>query len=422
VSQTLVIGGALFDGTGGRYTEGAAILVEQSRISAIGKRVDFGQDFRGNVVDASGLYVVPGLINVHAHLTFMYRVGPPPQQMGRPCPETTVHAVRTAALLLSQGITTARDMGGRDGIPVAIRNAIEAGEMPGPRIITCGRPICVTGGHGAQICAEADGPDGVRRAARQELRDGADFVKVMASHDPWPMPGADAEQTRPEMQLDEIRAAFAEAEAWGKPTACHVMGTTAIERVVSAGVRILEHGQYLTPALAQEMARRHVYYTPTLSSYDAQTMQPRFGRGEAWARAHDALIPAHRRAIEAALQAGIRILNGTDSVGCYAEEVDLLRRYGMTAADTLASCTLTAAQALGMDGEIGTIAPGKYADIVALRGDPLADPFALEEVEFVMKAGRLHRPGDLTYAERTVPPGWDMVLLARHAVEAVGRS
>jgi imidazolonepropionase-like amidohydrolase len=196
------------------------------------------------------------------------------------------------------------------------------------------------------------------------------------------------------------------------------MGSTAIRRVVESGVDIIEHGQYLTPELAREMARRGVAYTPTLSSYDTQTMHPRFVRGQAWKTAHDELLAGHAGAIAAALDAGVRILNGTDSVGCYAEEVELLREAGMSAVDSLLACTRYPAEALAMAADVGTVEEGKRADIVILEEDPLADPYALEAVALVLKGGRAYSPSELTYFERVTRPEWNMVELARHPAPA----
>ena len=138
------------------------------------------------------------------------------------------------------------------GIALALREAINRGDMLGPRIIACNQPICATGGHASEVCVEADGADNVRHAARTQLKLGADFIKVMASHDPYPMPWD--EQTRAELTLEEIRAAYEEAHKWGKKAACHVMGKVALRNVIEAGADIIDHGTYLDDKLAQLMA------------------------------------------------------------------------------------------------------------------------------------------------------------------------
>jgi len=217
-------------------------------------------------------------------------------------------------------------------------------------------------------------------------------------HDPYTMPGS--EHTRPEMSSEEIRAVFDEARRWGKKTACHVMGRTAIANVLEAGVDVLDHGVYLDEALAERMARAGTYFCPTLSAYDRQTMNPKFQRGEDWARAHSVLVEAHEKSFEVAVRAGVKIVNGTDTTGSYAEELELMRAGGMSAMDTVLACTLNAAEALGMADCIGSIRAGMLADIVLLDANPLDDPYAIEQVYLVIKEGTPHFPGALAVFER----------------------
>jgi imidazolonepropionase-like amidohydrolase len=372
-----------------------AIVIEGTVITQITPWADFQarvlpSDF---VVDASDCFVLPGLINSHVHLTFMYSTGFGHHALQNSPVAATMHAMRVETLLLAQGITTARDMGGTHGVPLAIRESVERGRAAGPRILSCNQPICAHGGHAAHICRPASGADEWRQAAREQLAAGADFVKFMASHDPWSMPGV--EQTRPEATTAEISAAVETAHSWGRPAGAHVMGSEAIRRVLDAGIDLIEHGHYLTQDQARVMAERGVVLTPTLSSYDVQTMHPRFGRGDSWKRAHKTLIDGHRAAVDAAINAGVRMLVGTDSVGCYAEEVALLRNAGVSAVDSLLACTRYPAQAFGLLEDLGTIEVGKRADLVLLSEDPLADPYALEAVRAVFKDGAMYEPDTL---------------------------
>jgi imidazolonepropionase-like amidohydrolase len=215
----------------------------------------------------------------------------------------------------------------------------------------------------------------------------------MASHDPYPMPGM--EQTCAEMALEEIRAVFNEAQNRGKKTACHAIGSKAISNVLEAGVDVVDHGIYLNDALAERMARQGTYLCPTLSAYCNQTMNPKFQRGEAWARAHRVLVRPHEESFKAALRAGVKIVVGTDTTGSYAEELELMRGHGMPAMDTLLGCTSTAAKALGWEDRIGTLEAGKLADLVVLDSDPLTDPWAIEKVFLVIKEGILYRPREI---------------------------
>lgn len=407
----LILGGALFDGVSGKVVEDSGIEVVDGRIGRVGRRADFGAtDSSRRVIDATGKFVMPGLINMHDHLILKYALGSPYLATQRPAPELMIHAIRVAAVTLAQGITTIRDMGTTNRIALSVRDAVADGTIPGPRIIACNQPLAVTGGHAYNSSFEVDGADGFRAAAREQLKLGADFVKVMASHDPIPIAGP--EKTRPELTVEEMSAAIEVAHSWGRFTACHVMGTTAIRRVVDAGVDIIDHGIYLNDRLAEDMVKRGTVFTPTYSAYGVQTMHPRFERGKPWKALHETVLPGLHQAVQAAVRAGVAIVIGTDSTGCYAEEVALLRESGMSAADTLLACTSNAAKAMRMGDEIGTVQQGKVADIVVIAGDPLADPYALESVALVIQGGRELTPDALTYAERQVRRG-NMVELAR---------
>ena len=215
---------------------------------------------------------MPGLIDMHLHVASSWFTGHPQLTLGLPAPQSTIRAVRTVAVALAKGVTTARDLGGLHDIPLAIRDAIARREIPGPRLITCGRPISITGGHAAFGCTEADG-EGFRRAAREQLKAGADFVKCMASHEPVAMAGP--EKARAEVTTEELAAAFDVAHDWGRLACCHATCSTAIQRALRAGVDFIEHGHYLTDPLAEEMASRNVVLTPTLSTYDSQIMSER---------------------------------------------------------------------------------------------------------------------------------------------------
>ena len=394
---TMIKGGTLIDGTGSPPAAGMAVVIEENRIKAVGREADFASQTKGNgvnVIDAAGKWVLPGLINVHEHLMMQEVEGSPLDRMCRSVVEQSALSVRNALVALRRGWTSVRDMAATHGVSLVIRDFIAQGEIPGPRVYACGSPVCVTGGHAHHVCVEADGADACRRAARGQLKAGADFVKVMASHDPYPMPGP--EQTRAEISLDEIRAVFEEGRRWGKRTACHAMGTEAIANVLEAGVDVVDHGVYLNDELAERMARQGTILCPTLSAYDRQTMNPRFKRGEEWAKKHSVLVKPHEDSFRAAVRAGVKIVNGTDTTGDYAEELELMREGGLKPMDSILACTGTAAEALGWEDRVGTIAAGKLADIVILDGDPLANPRALELVDLVIKDGVSCRPEEIT--------------------------
>lgn len=408
----LILGGTLFDGDESDRIDNCGIRIDNGCIVAVGRRSDFGGPTQNEeVFDCTGRFLMPGLIDMHCHVSNSFGAGKPSavEQLTGPngpggfappfksAPELTIRAVRTVAVLLALGITSARELGGRLDVPLYLRDAIARAEIPGPNLFVCGQPISITGGHGWTICREANGPDDFRLAAREQLKAGADFIKVMASHDPWLMPGP--ELTRAELSLAEMSAAFNEAHEWGRLACCHAMGSKAISRALEAGVDLVEHGHYLTDDLAEKMASRGVVLTPTLSGYDTQQANPRLQRGDAWIASQEVLIPAHKAGVAAAVRAGVRLTVGTDCAGVYAEEVDLIRQLGASPIESLRACTSNAARALRLEREIGYVREGFRADLVVLRADPLVDPYALEDLELVIKAGRALRPAELAYGD-----------------------
>jgi imidazolonepropionase-like amidohydrolase len=393
--ETYLLGVTLIDCTGREPLHDSVIATEGNLIVRIGTREELqtpaGQE--ANVIDLTGKTVMPGLINMHDHLLFKYASGPWSEHMKKSLTWLILFAIKTVLGTLRSGITTIRDMASFHGIVLALRDSVSSGEILGPRILTCNQPLCATGGHGLEICFETDGPDNVRQAARTQLKLGADFVKVMASHDPFPMPGY--EQTRSEFTIEEMKAAVEEAHKWGRFAACHAMGKKALMNSIEAGVDIVDHGAYLDKDMAKLMVERGTYLTPTLSAYTKQTMNPRFNRGEKWASDHKPLIEPITKAFQIALEEGVRIVCGTDSTGRYAEEVELMREYGMDAMQSLQACTKTAAKALGLGESLGTVEVGKIADLVVMEGNPLTDPYALERVQIVIKEGSVYRPEDI---------------------------
>jgi imidazolonepropionase-like amidohydrolase len=393
--KIILKGGTLIDGRGGLPISNTDVLLEGKRIEAVGKAGDFDSFSQDAVlIDITGKTIMPGLINMHEHLTYKEAFGNPMKFLEKESViGLTLFGVQTLLKLLRRGVTTIREMGEMHGIALHLRDKVEAGYLPGPRVISCNQPISCTGGHASIINVLADGPDAIRRAVREQMSLGADFVKVMASHDPWPMPGP--QKTRAELTVPELSAAFDEAHRWGKKTACHCMGEDAIRNVIEAGVDVIDHGIYLNDELAELMAAKGIFLTPTYSAYHKQTLNPKFMRGEKWVEEHRPLAEAQPESVAAAIRAGVKIINGTDSVGNYAEEVDLLRQTGMDSMKSLLACTSWAAEALGWDDLIGTIEPGKLADIVVLNGDPLDDPYALDKVDLVIKEGNVYNPQDI---------------------------
>ena len=385
---TYLTNGNVLDCTGaGKIINHGCVGFDQGVIIYVGDGRDVVSKAGDLIIDVSGKTVMPGLINMHEHLAFGYMPGPPAENMKITQTRMAIHGAKLCQKRLASGITTIRDMGCPNYLGLEMREAVALGEVRGPRIISCGKPISATGGHFSILAVVADGVDEVRKSTRELLAKGVDFIKVMASHDPWPMPGK--EQTRPEMSFEEISTAYYTAHQWGKKTACHVLGSQAIKTVIEAGADVIDHGAYMTDELAELAASRGVIYVPTLSSYTRQTMNPDLRRGKAWADKHACLVEPFFDAFRTALKAGVKMVVGTDSVGKYPQEVELFRELGMSSEDSILCCTKNPSEALGLDMKIGTLEVGKLADIAVYDGNPINDPWVLDQAYIVYKEGEL---------------------------------
>jgi len=253
-------------------------------------------------------------------------------------------------------------------------------------------PLAIRGGHAYEICFEVGGPEGVREAVRQQLKDGADFIKLMASNE-QPMPDQ-LEQTVPQFTLEELRAAVGESHDAGAKVSVHVCGTKAIERCLEAGVDSIEHAIYLNPELAQRMKEQKVYYTPTLGIYRANT-DPRWQRGGAKAAFCQLLVDAHRQSFRHALEVGLRPTVGTDAIVPMAVEMQHLVDAGLDSMVVLCAATRTNAELLGLDQELGTLEVGKLADILVVEGNPLTSMNQLLKVKTILRGGVVYLPSQL---------------------------
>ncbi len=355
------------------------------------------------LIDHSARTVLPGLIDMHTHLLFEadedFRDDAVNTDEWR-----AMQGVRNAGVTVRAGFTTVRDLGGAADAIFALRRATEAGLFPGPRIIAAGPLISIIGGHGdtsgfrSEINAALDaentctGPQECAARVRQIAKRGADVIKITATG------GVLSQQSRgleAHFTDEEMSAIVATARSLGLKVAAHAHGARGIESAAKAGVDSIEHGTFADAAAIAAMRRNNVAYVPTLMAFTG--LRERLGRGiytprvEAKARETLALLG---RATRAARAAGVAVVFGTDSSvyehGRNAEEFRMLMELGgMSAAEAIQSATTAAAKLLGMENELGRIAPGYSADIIAVSGNPLQDIRALERVEFVMARGRI---------------------------------
>jgi imidazolonepropionase-like amidohydrolase len=391
MDRTILTGALLLDGTGAPPAAGRAVVVEDGRISAVVAAADAPS---GTTLRLDGLTLLPGLVNCHVHLCFGGEADPAAALAREAYPATVIRAVVRARETLEAGVTTVRDLGGRDYAELSVRDAIRQGLIPGPRVLAAGRGICMTGGHGwNMIGREADGADDVRKAVREQLKAGADVIKLFATGGVM-TPGVDP--TSAQLTLDEVRAAIEEARKAGRRTAAHAQGSDGIANCLEGGITTIEHGVFLTEALCQRMARDGVALVPTLIAPHAIAEGgvaagiPEFAVSKSLA-----VRDRHAESFRLALRAGVPIAAGTDAGtplnphGSLVPELVLMVRHGMEPAAVVRAATATAARALGLEGETGRVAPGLAADLLAVAGNPAERIQALDEVRLVMTRGRI---------------------------------
>ena len=389
--DTLVLSGArIIDGTGTEPVRGRSVVVEKGVITAV---VEDARAPRGNGVDLAGHTLLPGLINSHVHLCLGAEADPARAMREEPLALTAIKALLRARETARAGVTTVRDLGGREYAELAARRAIQEGFIDGPRIVAAGRPVCMTGGHGHWLGREADGPDDARKAVREQLKAGADVIKIIATGGvltPGVEPGS------PQMTFEEMRAAIEEARKAGRRTAAHAMAATGISEAIDAGITSIEHGVYLTEEIVAHMRRDGTFLVPTLNAPAAiATGGLAAGIPEYMVRKSEQVVPPHVASFQLAHRAGVRIAAGADSGtplnfhGSLLPELTLMVKYGMTPLEVIRAATVTAADCLGLGEVTGRVAPGYAADLIAVAGDPAERIETLADLKLVLVNGRI---------------------------------
>jgi imidazolonepropionase-like amidohydrolase len=401
---TAIRAGTLIDGTSGATKANQTIVIRGNRIESVGSgAVPAG----AKVIDLSGATVLPGMIDSHTHV---FLQGEDPAEGGYdvqllkyPLAYRAARAVVAARRALEQGFTTIRDVEteGAGYGDVGIKRAVEEGIIPGPRMFVSTRAISTTGGYnlegyapevvvpkGAQLI---DGPVEARKAAREQLENGADWLKVYMTHRSW-IDGAGKLQSQPTLTVEELKAIVDEAHGWGKKVACHAYTNPGMKRALDGGCDSIEHGLELDDAAVAQMVKQGTWLCPTIAAYYGYWSPENTPAGQRDRKRAEVHGPSFRRAVKA----GVKIAFGTDVGGFswndpIAKEFPYMIQFGMTPMQAIQSATSRGAEMLGMKGQLGVIAPGALADVVAVSGDPLKDVKVLEKVVFVMKDGKVFK-------------------------------
>ncbi len=392
--------GSLIDVKSEQVKRNVLILIKGNKIEKVGT-FEIPQD--AEVIDLSDMTVLPGLIDSHVHL-FLHEGSYDDQLLKESIPYRTIRAVVHAKQTLEAGFTTIRDLEteGAGYADVDLKTAINQGIIPGPRMQVSTRALSTTGGYalmgysweiqvpaGAQL---VDGVDEVRKAVREQIKYGADWIKIYADSRRRGNEVADSLTWYLTFSDDELKAIVEEAQKMNVKVAAHCYSSTAAQRAINAGVASIEHGLYLDEATLKLMKEKGVYYCPTLLAYyrwsKREDLSPNVRK------MIENTVKLHSETFKKALKVGVKIAFGSDlteSHGTNAEEFELMVKYGMKPFDAIKSATIISAELLGWQDKIGSIEPGKLADIIAVKGDPLNDIKVLRDVKFVMKDGKIYK-------------------------------
>jgi imidazolonepropionase-like amidohydrolase len=393
MSTTIVYKGFnLIDGTGKEPVKDSYMMVEGEKIIKIGKVSDLSENSNFKTIDLSGKFVMPGLINSHVHIT-MEPVGNSFAIIDSESDAmTSLRGVKNLKKTLELGTTYFRDLGGPVGIDLDLRNAVNKKFIEGPEFLAAGKVICMTGGHGWMTGREADGPVETRKAAREQLKAGADVIKVMATGG---VMTEGVEPGSPQFTIEEMASAIEEAHKAGKKTATHAQGTTGIKNAIKAGIDSIEHGFYLDDEIFEMMKEKGVFLVATLVAPYFIVENGKDGSIPEYAvkKATDAM-EAHQESFKKAYKAGVKIAMGTDSGtpynhhGSAPHEIKLMIECGMNPMDALVASTKGSAECLGITDKYGTIEKNKFADFLVLDSNPLDNIDTLFNINSVYKLGK----------------------------------
>jgi imidazolonepropionase-like amidohydrolase len=399
-SRLIVHTGKLLDVRTGKTLNDQAIVIEGGKIVNVAPFAQTSRSSSDRLIDLGNATVLPGLTDAHTHLT-----GDPQdvgyEGLGISVARSTLIGARNARFTLEAGFTTVRNVGAEGYSDVALRDAINAGDVPGPHMLVSGPPLGITGGH----CDDnllpieyhftaggvADGVEGVQHKVREVIKYGADLIKVCATG--GVLSRGDNPQTS-QYTLEEMKAIVADAHRLGRKVAAHAHGAQGILWASQAGVDSIEHGSYIDHAAIAEMKKNGTYLVPTLylSDWFLANAERLHVPPDMIAKGRE-VMPEARKNVAHAFASGVKVAFGTDAAvyphGLNAHEFAVMVKLGLTPLQSIQSATINAADLLGWSDKIGAIEAGRWADIIAVDGDPLQDVTTLERVKFVMKGGEV---------------------------------
>jgi len=398
--KTLIIrAGRLLDVKSGKTLTNQTILIQGDKIASVGAAPKIPAD--ATVIELPNATVLPGLIDAHTHITFTPNFGY--SRLAISIPREALTGAHNAKITLEAGFTTIRNVGASGYADVALRDAVNAGDVPGPRMLVSGPALSITGGHcdnnllpfdyHATNGGVADGVEAVQHKTREIIKYGADLIKICATG------GVLSKGDNPQHSqytLDEMKAIVTDAHRLGRRVAAHAHGAEGIRWASMAGVDSIEHGSYIDDAAIAEMKKNGTYLVPTLYLADwFFENAEKIGTPPDLIAKGKEVMPAARKNVARAFAAGVKVGFGTDAAvyphGLNAHEFAVMVKLGLTPLQAIQSATINDADLLGWSDKVGTIDPGKWADIIAVDGDPLADVTTLERVKFVMKGGEVVR-------------------------------
>lgn len=396
---TAIVGGSVVNIEGGAALDDAVILVDGERITAMGRRADVSIPDDAQLIDMSGKWLIPGLMNMHVHPGLILPGKMANELATETDPALALRMAAAARGMLTAGVTTIRIPGDDRHADLALDRSIRKGESDGPRIFSAGESLIITGGHGSKPgVVYADGPDELVKAARQQISLGASWVKILISGGIATDGGDIAEAL---MTPEEINAVVDAAHRYGAKVAAHSGSSIATTVAVDAGVDSIEHGYTLDKKVLQKMKRAGTWLVPTIVVSQPATAPffERIGSPQWYLDRRDSVGKQHWEALRTAVDVGVNIALGTDQLpqepndGTTAtvREAEYYVEAGMTPLQALRSATVQTARMLGAEDSIGSLEVGKYADIVAVGADPSADISALRSISFVMKGGKVYR-------------------------------